>query len=50
MPFFFAGFAGNDPLEEAFVDSIADAFNDFFRETIKTVVAAANDDVEDKVC
>uniref|UniRef100_A0A9J2P7J0 glutathione transferase n=1 Tax=Ascaris lumbricoides TaxID=6252 RepID=A0A9J2P7J0_ASCLU len=42
------GFAGNDPLEEAFVDSIADAFNDFFRETIKTVVAAANDDVEDK--
>uniref|UniRef100_A0A914RMM4 glutathione transferase n=1 Tax=Parascaris equorum TaxID=6256 RepID=A0A914RMM4_PAREQ len=30
------GFAGNDPVEEAFVDSIADAFNDFFRETIKT--------------
>uniref|UniRef100_A0A914RE92 glutathione transferase n=1 Tax=Parascaris equorum TaxID=6256 RepID=A0A914RE92_PAREQ len=56
--FCFAGYAGNDPLEQAYVDSIADAyvdsiadgFKDFFEATEKTVSNVLTGEIQDKVC
>uniref|UniRef100_A0A915B5L6 glutathione transferase n=1 Tax=Parascaris univalens TaxID=6257 RepID=A0A915B5L6_PARUN len=42
------GYAGNDPLEQAYVDSIADGFKDFFEATAKTVLKVGTGEIQDK--
>uniref|UniRef100_A0A915B316 glutathione transferase n=1 Tax=Parascaris univalens TaxID=6257 RepID=A0A915B316_PARUN len=42
------GYAGNDPLEQAYVDSIADGFKDFFEATEKTVLKVGTGEIQDK--